>query len=70
MRREKAIWQRQVQETDAAVSEYVLNTNTMKFHLPSCSSVDQMSDSNKWVYDGIREEVLNMGYEPCKRCNP
>ncbi|MFR3423419.1 MAG: hypothetical protein ACLTTO_07235 [Lachnospiraceae bacterium] len=42
----------------------------MKFHRPSCSSVNQMSDSNKWVYDGTREEVLNMGYEPCKRCNP
>ena len=62
--------QTQVQEQAAAASEYILNTNTMKFHRPSCSSVNQMSDSNKWVYDGTREEVLNMGYEPCKRCNP
>ena len=22
-----------------------------------------MSDSNKWAYNGTREEVLNMGYE-------
>ena len=62
--------QTQVQEQAAAASEYILNTNTMKFHRPSCSSVNQMSDSNKWVYDGTREEVLNMGYDPCKRCNP
>ena len=62
--------QTQVQEQTAAASEYILNTNTMKFHRPSCSSVNQMSDSNKWVYDGTREEVLNMGYDPCKRCNP
>lgn len=62
--------QTQVQKQAAAASEYILNTNTMKFHRPSCSSVNQMSDSNKWVYDGTREEVLNMGYEPCKRCNP
>lgn len=62
--------QTQVQEQAAEASEYILNTNTMKFHRPSCSSVNQMSDSNKWVYDGTREEVLNMGYEPCKRCNP
>ena len=62
--------QTQVQEQAAAASEYILNTNTMKFHRPSCSSVNQMSDSNKWAYNGTREEVLNMGYEPCKRCNP
>ena len=62
--------QTQVQEQAAAASEYILNTNTMKFHRPSCSSVNQRSDSNKWAYNGTREEVLNMGYEPCKRCNP
>lgn len=26
---------------------YVLNTNTMKFHYPSCSSVDQMKEKTK-----------------------
>ena len=49
---------------------YVLNTNTMKFHYPSCSSVDQMKEKNKEIYTGNREDVINMGYVPCKRCNP
>ena len=49
---------------------YVLNTNTMKFHYPSCSSVDQMKEKNKEIYTGSREDVINMGYVPCKRCNP
>ena len=49
---------------------YVLNTNTMKFHYPTCSSVDDMKEKNKEIYTGSREEVINMGYVPCKRCNP
>ena len=49
---------------------YVLNTNTKKFHYPTCSSVDDMKEKNKQIYTGSREEVINMGYVPCKRCNP
>ena len=49
---------------------YVLNTNTKKFHYPTCSSVDDMKEKNKQIYTGSREEVINMGYIPCKRCNP
>ena len=49
---------------------YVLNTNTMKFHYPTCSSVDDMKEKNKQIYTGSREKVINMGYVPCKRCNP
>ena len=49
---------------------YVLNTNTMKFHYPTCSSVDDMKEKNKQIYTGSRDEGINMGYVPCKRCNP
>lgn len=49
---------------------YVLNTSTMKFHYPTCSSVDDMKEKNKQIYTGSRDEVINMGYVPCKRCNP
>ena len=49
---------------------YVLNTNTKKFHYPTCSSVDDMKEKNKQIYTGSREEVIIMGYVPCKRCNP
>lgn len=51
-------------------NSYVLNTNTKKFHYPSCSSVKQMKDSNKRFFDGTRDEVITQGYSPCKRCNP
>lgn len=51
-------------------SSYVLNTNTKKFHLPSCSSVKQMKDKNRQDFTGTRDEVIRMGCDPCKRCNP
>lgn len=49
---------------------YVLNTNTKKFHLPSCSSVKDMKDKNKKEVSCSRDEVIDMGYVPCKRCEP
>lgn len=51
-------------------STYILNTNTKKFHNPSCSSVGQMNDSNKQEYTGSGDDLISMGYDPCKRCNP
>ena len=52
------------------VSEYVLNTNSMKFHYPYCSSVESISKKNRRDYTGLREELLKQGYTPCKSCNP
>ena len=49
---------------------YILNTNTHKFHVPSCSSVDDMKEKNKQEYTGAREDVIAQGYIPCKKCNP
>ena len=50
--------------------EYVMNTSSMKFHLPSCSSVSSIKDENKATYQGPREDLIAEGYEPCGRCNP
>lgn len=49
---------------------YIINTNTGKFHYPWCSSVGKMNESNKWYYNGTHDDVVNMGYVPCKRCCP
>ena len=49
---------------------YILNTNSYKFHVSSCSSINQMSESNKQEFTGSRDEVVAMGYDPCGRCNP
>ena len=49
---------------------YVVNTNTKKFHYPTCSSVSDMKEKNKMYYEGTRDELVELGYDPCKRCNP
>ena len=59
-----------INDASNTVATYILNTNTGKFHLPSCSSVDQMSDSNKQEFTGTRDEAIAMGYSPCGRCHP
>ena len=51
-------------------ADYVLNTNSLKFHYPDCESVAKMSPKNRKDFSGTREEVIAMGYTPCKRCQP
>lgn len=50
--------------------DYVLNTNSKKFHYPDCRSVGQMKASNRKDFSGTRDEVLAMGYDPCGICRP
>lgn len=57
-------------QNDNGKHTYVLNTNTKKFHKPSCSSVRQMSDWNKKTVRAKRKTLIDEGYDPCKRCNP
>lgn len=49
---------------------YILNTNTKKFHLPSCSSAEKIQKENKENFTGDREQLVGNGYEPCGSCNP
>lgn len=50
--------------------DYVVNTNTKKFHSPNCSSVKRINDENRWDYHGSRDELIEDGYEPCGKCHP
>lgn len=54
----------------AAEADYILNTSSMKFHDPSCAGAAQISEHNRRNYHGSRESLLDMGYAPCKICNP
>lgn len=56
--------------TSNAKQNYVLNTNTKKFHKPSCASVKQMSARNRKKVKDTRKHIINSGYAPCKNCNP
>lgn len=59
-----------VPETPVSGITYVLNNNTKKFHNPSCSSVDTIKPKNREDTTKSRDEIINSGYVPCKRCNP
>lgn len=57
-------------EAGTTAGSYVLNTNSHKFHLPGCSSVDTISPKNRKDVNESREQIISEGYAPCKRCNP
>ena len=57
-------------EPTPKISIYVANKNTGKFHESSCSSVLDIKDQNKAVYQTTRDDMISMGFEPCARCKP
>lgn len=56
--------------SEPVTTSYVLNKNTRKFHRPDCSSVRDMAEHNKEYFEGTREQAIERGFVPCKRCNP
>lgn len=59
------------QKSDSSKEQiFVVNTNTHKFHDPSCSSVKDTKESNKETLKCLRQELIDQGYAPCQRCNP
>lgn len=55
---------------EAAEEDFVVNTNTGKFHIPSCSSVEKMKEKNKKEVTCTRDELIEKGYSPCGMCHP
>ncbi len=55
---------------DEKTEEYILNTNTHRFHYPYCRSVSDMKEKNKQTIYGTRDEIVEMGYTPCGNCKP
>ncbi|MCM1543940.1 MAG: fibronectin type III domain-containing protein [Ruminococcus sp.] len=47
---------------------YILNTNSGKFHKPSCHMVNKMSASNKRSVTYSYSTMISYGYSPCKKC--
>ena len=54
----------------AAEITYVVNTNTHKFHYPSCSSAGDIKEKNRQDSTKSRDQLVSEGFVPCKRCNP
>lgn len=47
---------------------YVVNTNTQKFHLPSCRYVDTIYEENRFNSGNSFDTLLKLGFAPCKIC--
>ena len=59
-----------LEERTGDEKEYVLNTSSKKFHLPSCSGAASIGEANRQDFSGSREELMNRGYDPCGACKP
>ena len=58
-------------QTDTAQKcEYVLNTNTHKFHYPDCASAKDTKPENKKSVIDTRRNIISDGYSPCGNCKP
>ena len=57
-------------QASEGVRDYVLNTGTMKFHYPTCSTVSKMSAGRRVDRTADRETLLAEGYTPCGICRP
>ncbi len=55
---------------EAEPTHYILNTKTMKIHLPTCSGAASISDENRSESELSKEELIEAGYSPCGTCKP
>lgn len=65
-------WERKAADDGAGTGgqSYILNTNTLKFHLPDCGSAANIQAENRKEFTGDRGTLLDEGYAPCGSCNP
>ena len=62
----------QIEETQGlvvATRDFVLNTNSKKYHELGCRHISQMSPQNRQDYHGTTDELASWGYTPCGTCH-
>lgn len=55
---------------NADADAWILNTSSMKIHIPTCSAAQKMSESNTLVSYESYDELIAEGYTPCGICHP
>lgn len=56
--------------SSAQQHDYILNVKNKKFHLPTCSAVNDIAAANRQDFTGARDELIAKGYSPCGICKP
>lgn len=59
-----------VKLNSAKDDDFILNSNSYTFHKPSCALLSTVDQNSLQRVEWSREEVIEAGYRPCKRCNP
>lgn len=57
----------------SATSKYIINKNSHKIHLSTCDAIKDMSEKNKWYYNGNLDFLLHSqvaDFSKCKLCQP
>ncbi len=54
--------------TETGDGSYVLNTNTKRIHLPTCSLAQSMKTENRKEHSGSIDALLSQGYKKCGSC--
>ena len=49
---------------------YILNTHTHHFHYKDCIYANTIAEHNAEIFKGSRDEIIDMGFEPCQVCSP
>ncbi len=57
-------------ENNGIVMDYVLNTNSKKFHTPGKTCAESISEKNREEYNGTRDDLIKNGYSSCGSCKP
>ncbi len=58
------------QQDNGETKDYILNTNTKKFHDITCKNAQDIKPENRQKYSGTRKSITDMGYTACSGCNP
>lgn len=56
--------------TEPITHDYVINTNTRKFHYSDCRHAKQIQSQNREDTTCTRDSLIAQDYEPCAVCNP
>lgn len=63
-------WASEQQPVSPSGAEFILNTNTKKFHKSDCGQAKSINKDNKKTFTGDRQELIDDGYVPAGCCDP
>ena len=63
-------WASEQQPVSPSGAEFILNTNTKKFHKSDCGQANSINKDNKKTFTGDRQELIDDGYVPAGCCDP